>query len=273
MKNALSCLNLGCGSRYIKEWTNIDFASVDGYVQSYNLTKPLPFKANTFDVVYSSHLLEHFSKEDAVVFISECQRVLKPNGILRVVVPDLEYIARCYLDSLQQVLQNDSEQNKISYFNDQIELLDQHVRTTSGGNMLAFWKEHLTDSDEFLKEKYGEEYTRFKSNYLKSKKSRSVVTKIKNRLYTRLPFSLKQAVDSYNYRKFRQKGELHQWMYDAYSLMKLLEMTNFTGIRKVDAFTSEIPGWDQWQYLDVENGTDRKPHSLFMEGRKCQIEI
>src|SRR3989338_5668159 len=55
-----------------------------------SLLRPLEFADNTFYAVYHSHLLEHLPKRYVPVFLQECWRVLKPGGILRVVVPDLE---------------------------------------------------------------------------------------------------------------------------------------------------------------------------------------
>jgi SAM-dependent methyltransferase len=57
----------------------------------------LPFKDSTVDVVYSSHMLEHLDREDAVAFLAECRRVLKPGGWLRIAVPDLEQLIHAYL--------------------------------------------------------------------------------------------------------------------------------------------------------------------------------
>ena len=59
--------------------------------------KKLSFKNNTADIIYSSHMLEHLSKIKAAEFIKECFRVLKKDGILRIVVPDLKKNINQYL--------------------------------------------------------------------------------------------------------------------------------------------------------------------------------
>ena len=69
---------------------------------------------------------------------------------------------------------------------------------------------------------------------------------------------------------FRTVGEIHQWMYDRYSLGSLLETVGFSQIRIVYAFTSSIPDWEKHQWLDVENGKVRKPDSLIMGAVKCE---
>jgi len=50
------------------------------------------------NIVYSSHLLEHFPRKEGRAFVSECFRVHKQGGIVRLVVPDLSYIVGEYID-------------------------------------------------------------------------------------------------------------------------------------------------------------------------------
>jgi len=64
----------------------------------HDLSKGIPFPDGSADVVYHSHLLEHLDRDIAIEFMREVKRVLKPGGIVRVVVPDLERACREYLD-------------------------------------------------------------------------------------------------------------------------------------------------------------------------------
>jgi SAM-dependent methyltransferase len=59
--------------------------------------KPLPFQTASVDYIYTSHLLEHLRKYEATRLLRECFRVMKPNGYIRIVLPDLELIAERYL--------------------------------------------------------------------------------------------------------------------------------------------------------------------------------
>src|SRR5574344_1513960 len=77
-------LNLGCGRCFHKDWINVDYSSCDESVIAYDLTKKLPFEDNSFEVIYHSHLLEHFEKSFAPIFLKECYRVLKKGGIIRI---------------------------------------------------------------------------------------------------------------------------------------------------------------------------------------------
>src|ERR1041385_5970668 len=97
----MKMLNLGCGDRYHAGWVNVDFVSNDKNVLAHNLLKGIPFGNNSFDAVYHAHVLEHFTPEDGKKLLEECFRVLKPGGILRIGVPDLETIVREYMRNLE----------------------------------------------------------------------------------------------------------------------------------------------------------------------------
>ena len=63
-----------------------------------DLRKPLPFAENSFVAVYSSHVLEHLYRDEALKLLKEVNRVLREGGILRTVVPDLATLVKKYLD-------------------------------------------------------------------------------------------------------------------------------------------------------------------------------
>ena len=63
----------------------------------HDLTKPLPFAADSFSAIYASHVVEHLYLKDAQKLLAECRRVLKPGGVVRIVVPDLRSMAKAYL--------------------------------------------------------------------------------------------------------------------------------------------------------------------------------
>lgn len=60
-------------------------------------TKQIPEKDGTVDVIYSSHMIEHLEKEDAIKFLKEVRRVLKRGGIIRIAVPNIKYLVENYL--------------------------------------------------------------------------------------------------------------------------------------------------------------------------------
>jgi SAM-dependent methyltransferase len=72
-----------------------------------DVRRPLPWPADTFDAVYASHLLEHLYRDQAVLLLQECLRVIVPGGVIRLVVPDLEHIIRSYLEHRESFMSND----------------------------------------------------------------------------------------------------------------------------------------------------------------------
>lgn len=49
-----------------------------------------------FKVIYTSHVIEHLFPDDLNFLLSEALRLLEPGGVLRVVCPDAEQMARAY---------------------------------------------------------------------------------------------------------------------------------------------------------------------------------
>lgn len=277
-------LNLGCGQRYHRDWTNINFTSTGEGVIAHNLKHGIPFPDESFDVVYHSHVLEHFSKTEAEPFIKECYRVLRPQGILRVVVPDLEEIARMYLHSLNQVSDGCSEWGD-NYEWMLLEMYDQTVRNQSGGEMSNFLAQPNISNQDFVIKRCGVE---IKNIILAAQKSTTAakslpasnLKKLLQHLYRLLRYSdyryqaivkliLKPAdLEALRTGQFRQSGEVHQWMYDRYSLGKILQQIGFTEIIQCQADVSYIANWSDFN-LDTEpDGTTYKPDSLYMEAIK-----
>jgi len=109
-------IHLGCGTVAPIGWVNVDSAigarlsrgvlkpfarrafSIEwpSNIVIHDLSKRFPWPEDTADVIYSSHTLEHLSRETGEHFMAECRRVLKPGGILRIVVPDLKKILDGY---------------------------------------------------------------------------------------------------------------------------------------------------------------------------------
>jgi predicted SAM-dependent methyltransferase len=56
----------------------------------------LPFVDGSVDFVYTSHFLEHLERKAALRLLADCHRVLKPGGLVRVAVPDLEHALVLY---------------------------------------------------------------------------------------------------------------------------------------------------------------------------------
>ncbi len=271
-------LNLGCGNSYHKEWTNIDFISKNEDVIAHNLLKGIPFPDNSYDAVYHSHVLEHFKKNDGKLFIQECYRVLKKNGVIRIVVPDLERIAKEYLKNMELALKGDMKA-RCNYEWIKLEMYDQTVRNQSGGNMTKYLFQEEIPNEKYVFERIGIEGKQIRQNFIKRKLEKqnnkaisNFKKKLRNRVTTlmrngRYIFLTEEEQKALKIGLFRLGGEIHQWMYDAYSLGRLLKDLGFTDIKTCQANESSIPDWNTYQ-LDMVNDEVRKPDSLFMEARK-----
>ncbi len=272
-------VNLGCGSRFHKDWINFDFYSNSPDVILCDLTQGIPLDDNSTDVVYHSHVLEHFTKEGGKYFISECFRILKPAGIIRIAVPDLEGITKSYLECLAEVRNHPDEKTKANYQWAVIELIDQLSRNQSGGEMIKMWKKENLVNTEFIQQRIGDEFVAFRNQLLqpgekvvsKTAENSSFTDKLKHKLILMLGGSNGKSESEkkqFQTGKFRTEGEVHLWMYDPYSLQNLLENIGFVQVQKTTADKSLINQWEKYNSLDIENGYTRKPDSLFMEAIK-----
>lgn len=125
----IKAVNLGCGTSIAPGWINLDNspnARLSKYPQlrwllwklhilsekhykvqwdkeiiTQDIRKKLPFADNSIDYLYTSHTLEHITNSDTQKVVRDIFRVLKPGGLVRIVVPDLAFGARRYLEALQ----------------------------------------------------------------------------------------------------------------------------------------------------------------------------
>lgn len=271
----LNFLNVGCGNKFHKDWVNIDMVSSSKYVIAANILKGLPFPDNTFEVIYHSQVLEHIPKENAPKFMDECYRVLKPGGIIRVVVPDLENIVDEYKRLLKVNAENPNELTEANYDWILLEMYDQTVRNYKGGLMAKYLKQPNIVNEKYVIDRIG--YIG-RSLREKSLKVDSTSDNIKRAFssFASFKFAIKYVLNNIFIKfsskesrigAFRLGGEIHMWMYDKFSLSRLLKNTGFNDISIKNPFDSEIPNWNNYE-LDVKEGLAYDPTSLFVEARK-----
>ena len=88
-------INMGCGKRnFGPDWVHIDGGDHDHL--DHNSVSDLPYDDNTVDLIYASHILEYFDREEVIDLISEWKRVLKPGAVLRLAVPDFKSMIDLY---------------------------------------------------------------------------------------------------------------------------------------------------------------------------------
>jgi predicted SAM-dependent methyltransferase len=83
-------LNWGCGEQPEPGWLNSDVKDVPGIDIVADVRSGLPLDSGTIDYVTSIHALPELPYPDLVPALKELHRVLKPGGVLRLVLPDLE---------------------------------------------------------------------------------------------------------------------------------------------------------------------------------------
>ena len=263
-------LNLGCGERFHPEWVNLDLHPSNPSVQAWDLQADLPFPDASFDAVYHSHVLEHFSMAAGLRLLGRCRRVLRPGGTLRVVVPDLERIVRLYMTSFEKCIAGD-QQAATQYDWAMLEMYDQTVRELSGGEMLAYVQNANELQLTFLKERLGGELERMcppkdgteTPTRAGTDGGRRLAETVRRKALRLL--AGREGISAYDQGRFRWSGELHKWMYDRYSLANALKTAGFTDTKQCEAAESRIPQWSSFD-LDTEpDGRTYKPDSLFME--------
>jgi predicted SAM-dependent methyltransferase len=107
-------VQFGCGGQLPKHVLNTDLvgftdirleSTAPGRVYQVNgapfvhhdVTQPLPCEDGAFDWAYSEHLIEHIAQAQALVWLKDVRRILKPGGVLRLSTPDLERYAAAYV--------------------------------------------------------------------------------------------------------------------------------------------------------------------------------
>jgi predicted SAM-dependent methyltransferase len=89
-------LHLACGNRILPGWANIDLESGANVVR-WDLTRGLPIRSESIDLIFCEHFIEHISLGEAEALLSECWRSLRPGGILRISTPNLDRLIEDYL--------------------------------------------------------------------------------------------------------------------------------------------------------------------------------
>ena len=95
-------INWGCGSNPAPGWINSDQKTGPGIDISCDIRNGLPLPSDSIAYIASIHALEEIAYPDIVAVLQELRRVLEPNGILRLSLPDLD-------KGIQAYLQNDAD--------------------------------------------------------------------------------------------------------------------------------------------------------------------
>ena len=83
-------LHIGAGRESLPGWINIDNQGLKGVDQVLDVRQGLPFA--DVAAIYAEHFLEHLSLDEGLGFLKECRRVLRPDGVLRLSTPNLDWV-------------------------------------------------------------------------------------------------------------------------------------------------------------------------------------
>ena len=89
-------LHLGCGKRYFPGWVHVDIADFDHIDYKSEIYPLNMFGDCVANTIYASHAFEYFDDIEAEDVLREWYRVLEPNGILRLAVPDFQALIEVY---------------------------------------------------------------------------------------------------------------------------------------------------------------------------------
>ena len=222
-------------------------------------------------------------QEEGERLTTECKRVLKHGGIIRIAIPDLEKICQDYLLSLQQVDQN-IELAELNALWMRMELFDQMTRIASGGKMLEFLNSNPANK-QFLIKRCGKEVL---PSLLPNKeeinssspdkalpfhlKLKQLMKKISDTSWLK-EMLVRALMSNSDYEalqsgRFQQSGELHKHMYDRISIKELLQKIGFVKCTIQSHISSFFPEWEDFNLDNSIQGEPRKPDSLYIEAVK-----
>ncbi|MCY4021557.1 MAG: methyltransferase domain-containing protein [Chloroflexi bacterium] len=89
-------LQIGSGSNLLPDWLNTTLYPFAPGTVFLNACLPFPVPDDSFDYVFSEHVIEHLEFEDCSRMLRECHRILRDGGRIRLATPDLERIIALY---------------------------------------------------------------------------------------------------------------------------------------------------------------------------------
>lgn len=269
-------VNLGCGPVFVDSpsWLNLDYAPTSSAVRQANLLERLPLSDETAELIYSSHFLEHVPRVMVSKLLCECMRCLKPDGVIRLVLPDLENMAREYLNMRER-----GDHIKADFV--VIEMIDQSVRNVSGGELGNLYRKLASQSSssnasmiDYIRARTGEDLLQFDS-YPRNfglKKLHRLRLALQNRIqryWIRFCILLLPSAFRKQNISLSEVGERHQWLWDFHQLKTELEAAGFTDVKRLSSNSSTVSDFP-FNCLDLDKqGLPRKGNeSMYVEARK-----
>lgn len=266
-------LNIACGATYIRsdDWENLDYVSSDRFVRASNIVENLGASQRTYEAIYCSHFFEHIPTKEVHRFLLRCRSLMRDGSILRIVVPDAEFLAREYLKHKDA---GNHSHSQFAFVN----LLDQCVRQENGGQLARYFDKIASGEMRGLSQ-YAE-YLNGRSDFDRTPHPSSIRARLCShllhppRLRKKIEFLYIKLVCAFLPKAFRLQnvsfcsiGEKHHWMYDFESLRSVLADAGFSHVERHNFDTSGC-GDHFFAQLDERDGAPRKGHhQLFVEAK------
>lgn len=284
-------INLGCGTTFVKSegWINFDYTPTNATVQQADLLAPLQLESGSVAVVYSSHFLEHVPRLLVPALLAECFRVLRPGGVIRLVLPDLEEMCREYLSRREA-----GEHEKANFV--VVEMIDQCVRLVPGGELGQIYQRYAADPVrysqmiDYLRGRNGENLYPKVRRYTNADQVTDQLTHCKNlhlqffnhvnRLSGRVRAYIARTWLTWSLQclppAFRQQnvslasvGERHHWLWDLHQISQVLRSVGFQRVERCQFNTSCIVDFPFYPLDMDDEGQPRKgAESMFVEAIK-----
>jgi predicted SAM-dependent methyltransferase len=146
-KESVPKLHIGCGENVLPNWLNADYFPERKDILHLDATKPFRLPSNSFDFVFSEHMIEHISYIDAMSMLRECHRVLRPGGRVRISTPDLAFVVGLYASEKSELQNNYIEWSSRTYISWAPDPTDTFVIN----NFVRDWEHHFIYDEKTLR--------------------------------------------------------------------------------------------------------------------------
>lgn len=121
--SAAKRLQIGCQNHPMEGWLNADINPMHDEIILMDATQPFPLPDNTFETVFSEHMIEHIGFPEGQFMVKECFRIMKPGGVIRLSTPDIRFLIDLYHEPKTESQQKYLDFSK-RYFGDKRPMLD-----------------------------------------------------------------------------------------------------------------------------------------------------
>lgn len=98
-------LHLGCGDYWFEGYTNIDMNVYGGTDMLWDIRKGLPYQSEVVEIIECYEVLEHMNKDEAYLILEDWKRVLIPEGIVKISVPDMDGLIKIYESNKKRAIE------------------------------------------------------------------------------------------------------------------------------------------------------------------------